>query len=124
MTGRLLLALGSLFRLAVGTGYLARPEAMARRALGPDIRGHSDGRMNMRGFGAMHMGVAAGTLRAAVRGEGCREVAALNLACAIGDTTATLLEWRERGRWDRVVLGSVPVDLVDVAWWANALRHV
>ena len=48
----------------------------------------------------------------------------LNLVCALGDTTATLLEWRDRGRWERVVLGSVPVDVIDAAWWANALRHL
>jgi hypothetical protein len=124
MIGRMLLALGSVFRLAVGAGYLAAPEGMARRQLAPDIRGHSDGRMSTRGFGALHLGVAIGTLRAAVRDEGCREVAVLNLVCAVGDTTATLLERRDRGKWERAVLGSVPVDLVDVAWWANALRHL
>jgi hypothetical protein len=123
MTGRLLLALGSLFRLAVGAGYLAKPEAMARRQLAPDIRGHPDGRMSTRGFGALHFGIAIGTLRAAVRNKGCREIAQLNLICALGDTAATLLERRDRGRWEPVVLGSVPVDLVDVAWWANALRY-
>jgi hypothetical protein len=119
-----LLALGSLFRLAVGTGYLATPEGMARRQLAPDIRGHPDGRMSTRGFGALHLGIALGTLRAAAHNEGCREVAVLNLVCALGDTTATLLEWRDRGRWERVVLGSVPVDVIDAAWWTNALRHL
>ena len=58
MTGRVLLALGSLFRLAVGTGYLATPEGMAHRQLAPDIRGHPDGRMSTRGFGALHLGIA------------------------------------------------------------------
>ena len=122
--GRALLVLGSLFRLAVGAGYLAAPDRMAYHQLVPDIRGHPDGRMSTRGFGALHLGIAAGTLRAAVRNQGCREVAALNRVCALGDTVATLLERRDRGTWERVVLGSVPVDLVDVAWWANALRHV
>jgi uncharacterized protein YjeT (DUF2065 family) len=124
MTGRVLLALGSLVRLAVGAGYLVAPEAMARRQLAPDITGHSDGRMSTRGFGALHLGVAIGTLRAASRNSGCREVVLLNLACALGDTAATLLERRERGRWEPAVLGSVPVDVVDVAWWTNALRYV
>ena len=124
MTGRVLLALGSLFRLAVGAGYLAAPEGMAHRQLAPDIRGHPEGRMSTRGFGALHVGIAAGTLGAAARNQGCRDVAVLNLVCAIGDTVATLLERRDRGSWERVVLGSVPVDLIDVAWWTNALRHV
>jgi hypothetical protein len=48
----------------------------------------------------------------------------LNLVCALGDTAATLLERRDRGRWEPVVLGSVPVDVVDVVWWANTLRFV
>jgi hypothetical protein len=120
----MLLALGSLFRLAAGAGYLAQPEAMARLGLAPDIRRHPNGRMSTRGFGALHCGVALGTMGAAARRKGCREVATLNLVCALGDTAATLLERRDRGEWDRVVLGSLPVDVVDVAWWANALRHV
>jgi hypothetical protein len=124
MTGRLLLALGSLFRLAVGAGYLVTPEQMAHHQLGPDIRGHTDGRMSTRGFGALHLGIALGTLRAAARNTGCREVAVLNLMCALGDTGATLLERHDRGRWERVVLGSVPVDVVDLIWWGNAVRYV
>src|SRR5438034_9183602 len=124
MTGRLLLGLGSLVRLAVGVGYLTNPEAMARRGLAPDIRGDPDGRMSTRGFGALHTGIAMATLRAAARNKSCRELAVLNLGCALGDTAATLLERRDRGEWEPVVLGSVPVDLVDVAWWTNALRHI
>lgn len=124
MAGRLFLGLGSLFRLAVGAGYLASPEEMARRRLAPDIRGHPDGRMATRGFGALHLGVAVGTLRAAARNKSCRELAVLNLVCALGDTAATLLERRDRGKWEPVVLGSVPVDLLDVAWWMNALRYL
>jgi hypothetical protein len=124
MTGRALLVSGSLFRLAVGAGYLAIPEGMAGHQLAPDIRGHPDGRMSTRGFGALHLGIAIGTLRAATRNKGCREVAMLNLLCALGDTAATLLERRERGNWEPVVLGSVPVDAIDVAWWTHALRQV
>jgi hypothetical protein len=124
MRGRLLLGVGSLFRLAVGVGYLGKPDAMARRGLAPDVRGHPDGRMSTRGFGALHIGIAVATLRGAVRDEGCRELAVLNLICALGDAAATLLERRARGRWEAVVLGSVPVDVLDAAWWTNALRHV
>jgi hypothetical protein len=57
-------------------------------------------------------------------GEGGRGATLLNLLCALGDTVATLLERRDRGSWERAVLGSVPVDAVDVAWWTNALRYV
>ncbi len=107
----------------VGVAQLVWCEAPAHA--GPRcIRGHSDGRMSTRGFGALHIGIALGTLRAAARNESCRELALLNLACALGDTAATLLERRERGAWDPVVRGSVSVDVVDVAWWTNALRYV
>jgi hypothetical protein len=123
MTGRLLLGIGSLFRFAVGAGYLATPETMARSKLAPDIRGHPDGRMSTRGFGALHLGIALATLRAAARNQSCREFAVLNLACALGDTAATLLERRDRGAWEPIVLGSVPVDVIDAAWWTNALRY-
>ena len=84
MTGRALLAMGSLFRLAVGAGYLTIPEAMAAHRLAPDIRGHPDGRMSTRGFGALHLGIAITTLRAATRNIACREVVVLNLLCALG----------------------------------------
>jgi hypothetical protein len=97
---------------------------MARYRLAPDVRGHPDGRMSTRGFGALHTGIALATLRAAGRDESCRELVALNLLCALGDTTATLLERRDRETWDRLVLGSVPVDVIDVAWWLNARRYV
>ena len=97
---------------------------MADRGFAPNIRSHPDGRMSTRGFGALHLGIAVGTLRAAARNKACRELAVLNLFCALGDTTATLLEWRDRGGWEPVVLRSVPVDLVDAAWWTNALRYL
>jgi len=122
--GRRLLVIGSLFRLAVGIGYLFAPDTMARRGFAPDIRAHANGRMITRGFGALHVGVAAGTLQAAARDTGCREVALVNLVCALGDTTATLLERRARGDWDATVAGSVPVDVLDIAWWTNSLRYL
>ena len=52
----------------------------------------------MRGFGALHLGIALATLRAAVRNESCRDFAALNLACALGDTAATSEASRRRWR--------------------------
>jgi hypothetical protein len=121
---QVLLGIGSLFRLAVGSGYLLAPETMSRRGFAPDIQGHVDGRMSTRGFGALHVGIAAASLRSAVRNEGVREFAILNLLCGLGDTAATLLERRDRGAWDSVVLGSVPIDALDVAWWINVLRRL
>jgi hypothetical protein len=124
MSPQALLGIGSLFRLAVGAGYLVAPEHMSRKGIAPDVRGHPNGRMSARGFGALHVGIAAATLRAAVRGEGCREFALLNLGCGLGDTVATVLERRDRGSWDPVVAGSVPIDVLDVAWWTNVLRRL
>jgi hypothetical protein len=65
-----------------------------------------------------------GIVNGRIRGRSCRELAEVNLDCAVGDALATVLERRSRGRCDRVVLGSVPVDLIDVAWWAGALRSL
>ena len=124
MPPQVLLGVGSLFRLAVGAAYLVAPDAMSRRGFAPDIRGHADGRMTTRGFGALHLGIAVATLRSAIRGEGIREFATLNLLCGLGDTAATLLERRDRGAWDSVVLGSVPIDALDVVWWVNVLRRL
>ncbi|MGZ8666373.1 MAG: hypothetical protein ACXWZM_04610 [Solirubrobacterales bacterium] len=94
VNGRILLGIGSLARLTVGVGYLAVPEAMARRRLAPDIRGDPEGRMSTRGFGELHVGVALATLGAAVRGRSWRELAEVNLGCAVGGTLATVLERR------------------------------
>jgi hypothetical protein len=63
-------------------------------------------------------------VHAAALGRGYRELAVLNLMCALGDTAATVLERRERGAWEPAVAGSVPIDVIDVAWWVNALRRV
>jgi hypothetical protein len=60
---------GSLFRLAVGSGYLLAPEAMTRRGLAPDVRDQPEGRMSTRGFGALHLGVGLATPRDAARGR-------------------------------------------------------
>ena len=120
---RSLMIVGSLFRAAVGAGYLFAPASMGRLGLAPDTRDSDDGRMSLRGFGALHSAVAFQTLRGALRGdaEGSDELA-LNLACAVGDTVATVLEWRTRAKPDRVVVGSLPLDIVDIVWWTVALR--
>jgi hypothetical protein len=36
----------------------------------------------------------------------------------------TLLEWRDRGGPDAIVLGSLALDAVDTAWWTTALRQI
>jgi hypothetical protein len=85
LSARAYLGIGGTFRLCVGAGYLLAPEVVAGR-IAPDVRGNPDGRMSLRGFGALHVGVAIASLRAAAREETCRDAALLNLACAIGDT--------------------------------------
>jgi hypothetical protein len=119
-----MMALGAFVRLGAGIGYLTSPVMMSRYQLGPDVRDHPAGRMSLRGFGGLHVSVAVATLSSAARDQSCRELLALNLGCAVADAVTTLLEWRERGTADRVVLGSVPVDAVDAAWWTTALRRV
>jgi hypothetical protein len=124
MSGRLLMALGSLFRLGVGAGYLTRPDTMSRNRIAPDIRDNPAGRMSLRGFGGLHVSIALATLYGAACDTGARQLVALNIGCALADTTTTLLEWRERDERDAVVLGSLALDAVDTAWWTTALRQI
>jgi hypothetical protein len=44
---------GSSVRLAYGIGCLVAPDWMSGR-LAPDVRGHADGRMSLRGFGGLY----------------------------------------------------------------------
>lgn len=64
------------------------------------------------------------TLRAAIRNRNLRLLLALNLGCELSDVAATLLEWRDRGRADPVVRGSLALASVGLATWIAALRGV
>jgi hypothetical protein len=120
--GRSLMGAGALTRLAYGAGALFAPEAMCARRLAPDIRGHADGRMDFRGFGGLHVSIAALTLRAALQNRNTRLLLGLSLGCELSDLTATLLELRARGRADPTVRASLLLATVGLATWTTALR--
>lgn len=122
--GRSLMGAGALVRLSYGAGALFAPEAMCSHRLAPDIRGHADGRMNFRGFGGLHIGIAVLTLRAALQNRNTRLLLGLSLGCELSDMTATLLELRDRGRADPTVLGSLILATLGLANWSTALRNL
>ncbi len=120
--GRLLMGVGGLVRLSYGLGALFAPDWMSSRRLAPDIRGHADGRMDFRGFGGLHVSIAALTLRGAAQNRHARVLLALSVACELSDLSATLLEWRERGEADRTLIGSLALATVGLSTWTTALR--
>jgi hypothetical protein len=119
---RSLMGAGALVRLSYGLGALVAPDAMSSHRLAPDVRGHADGRMDFRGFGGLHINIALLTLRAAIRNRNTRLLLRLNVGCELSDMAATLLEWRDRDRADRVVRGSLALASIGLATWIAALR--
>jgi hypothetical protein len=112
---------GGLFRMAYGLGAILAPDAMSLR-LAPDIRNHPAGRMNLRGFGGVQTALGGFTIWAAGDPRHARPALGLNLAADVLDSVVSAMEWRDRGRADRVVVGGVLLNVAGVATWAAALR--
>ena len=114
---------GSTARLAYGVGSLVAPDWMSGR-LAPDVRGHADGRMNLRGFGGQHIAIALLTMVAAHRTDLARPALALNLGCETFDAAAAVLELRDRGGPDRIAVGGIATPLIGALTWTAALRRL
>ncbi len=121
---RSLMVAGSLIRLSYALGALLAPDAMSARRLAPDVRGHAAGRMDFRAFGGLHVNIALLTLRAAVLNHDTELALRLNIGCELSDLATTLLEWRDRGGPDRILLGSAVVASAGLATWTTALRNL
>jgi hypothetical protein len=120
------LVIGSAGRLAYGLGAVLAPEWMGGR-LAPSLRGHPDPRMNLRGFGGAQSAIALYTLMTATTAAGARSALRLNLLVDSLDTVVSLLERRDRGRFDEMAAGGVAVNVLGLACWtiaAAALRDV
>src|SRR3954452_9982759 len=91
--------IGSVARLAYGLGAVLAPEWMGGR-LAPTLRGHPDPRMNLRGFGGAQSAVALYTLVTATSPTAARSPLLLNCLVDTFDTVVSLLERRDRGRFD------------------------
>jgi hypothetical protein len=115
---------GSLTRLSYALGALLAPDTMSALRLAPDIRGHAAGRMDFRAFGGLHINIALLTLRAACLNRDPEIALGLNIGCELSDLATTLLEWRDRGGPDRLLLGSVAVAAAGLATWTTALRNL
>jgi hypothetical protein len=115
---------GALFRIAYGVGAIAVPDLMSRQ-LAPDIRGHPAGRMNLRGFGGAQTAIGSFTAYAAVvEPRLARAAIGLNLVTDALDSAVSALEWRARGRADRVVAGGVVLNVSGLALGSAALRSL
>ncbi|MDQ3630693.1 MAG: hypothetical protein M3417_05345 [Actinomycetota bacterium] len=123
MSARAFMLAGSSVRLAYGIGSLVAPDWMSGR-LAPDVRGHADGRMSLRGFGGLYIAVALLTIVASYRTDIARPALALNLACETFDAAAGLLEVRDRGGPDPIALGGIAMPLAGALTWTAALRRL
>jgi hypothetical protein len=105
---------GSAARLAYGLCAVIAPEWMGGR-LAPRILGHPDPRMNLRGFGGAQSAIAIYTLMATTTPDGARRVLRLNVLVDALDTVVSLLEWRDRGEFDRMAAGGVAVNIAGLS---------
>lgn len=111
--------LGSIGRLAYGLGAMFAPEWMGGH-LAPTLRRHADPRMNLRGFGGAQAGIAMYTLAVARSAPRARTVLGLNALVDALDAGVSLLEWRARGKLDRVVAGGIAVNVTALICWSAA----
>lgn len=95
------------------------PEWMAEHAA-PTLQGHADSRMNLRGFGGAHTGIAVYTLAVARTHADARTVLGLNVLVDLLDTVVSLLEWRARGKLDPSVAGGVALNVAGLVCWSTA----
>jgi hypothetical protein len=117
---------GSVGRLAYGLTAMLAPEWMAGRGLAPSLRSHPDPRMNLRGFGGAQSAVALYTLTALGSPARARDALRLNALVDGLDTVVSLLERRDRGRFDEMAAGGVAVNVAGLAvcaFAAAALRE-
>ena len=118
-TWRAPFVIGSAARLAYGLGAVLAPEWMGGR-LAPSLRRHPDPRMNLRGFGGAQTAIAIYTLATAATPAGARSALRLNALVDACDTAVSLLERRDRGRFDRMATGGVVLNVAGLACWASA----
>jgi hypothetical protein len=76
--------------------------------------------MNLRGFGGAQSAIAIYTLMASTTPDGARRVLRLNALVDALDTVVSLLEWRDRGEFDRMAAGGVAVNIAGLTCTAIA----
>ena len=119
---RIPFVVGSAGRLAYGLGSMFAPEWMATNRLAPQLRGHPDPRMNLRGFGGAQTGIALYTLLTATTRSGAQSALRLNALVDGLDALVSMLEIRDRGRVDFMAAGGVAVNVIGVTCWTVAAR--
>jgi hypothetical protein len=118
LTGRRLVAVGALFRVAYGLGALLAPRFIAGRYAAAE----PDSVMNLRGFGGQHIAVGIFTLISSRSRELARPALLLNAGIEVCDAVAGALEVRERGAQDPIAVGGVLLPFVGLTTWLTALR--
>jgi hypothetical protein len=121
-TWRLPFLIGSAGRLAYGLGCMLAPEWMAANRLAPQLRGHPDPRMNLRGFGGAQTGIALYTLATATTPAGARQALTLNALVDGLDAVVSALEIRDRGGVDMMGAGGIAFNTTGLTCWAAAAR--
>lgn len=116
---RVPIVIGSSARLAYGLAAVLAPEWMSGR-LAPRVHGRPDPRMNLRGFGGAQSGVAIYTLLAATNPDDARRVLRLNAIVDALDTVVSVLERRDRGKFDEMAGGGVAVNVAGLTCWTIA----
>ena len=117
-----LMRAGTSARLAYGAGSMIVPEWMARNRLTPTLRDHPDPRMNLRGFGGAQSAIALYTLTSLGTPAGARSALRLDALADGLDTVVSLLEGRDRGRFDEMAAGGVAVNVAGLTCWTIAWR--
>ncbi len=116
---RVPIVVGSAGRLAYGLGCVLAPEWMGGR-LAPSLRGHADPRMNLRGFGGAQTAIALYTLTRTASTADAGDALRLNALVDGMDTVVSLLEWRDRGKFDDMAAGGVAINVAGLTCWAIA----
>ena len=123
---RVPMVVGSVARLGYGAGCALAPSWMAENELAPSLREHADPRMSLRGFGGAQSAVALYTIACVRSRERARDALALNALVDGFDTIVSLLERRDRGRFDQMAAGGVAVNVLGLgiaALGASLLRR-
>lgn len=118
MTGRRLMAIGGLVRLAYGLAAFFVPRFVAGRIAAVE----RDSVMNLRGFGGQHIALGTFTMLASRSSTLARPALLLNAGVEVCDAAAGGLELREKGTADHIAVGGVLLPFLGLTTWLTALR--
>jgi hypothetical protein len=113
--------IGSLVRIAYGTGSLLTPARMVSARYAPDTHDLADPRLLLRAFGGHQLVTGCLTLTALRSRRLARPAAALSLLIDTLDMTCAILEQRTRGERDQTITGGYAISGAGIITFAAAL---